>query len=95
MSNIVDPAVARKLRIHSQEVLVERPICGWRLHWVDHMHEPEGGEDGVGCERIGVEELRNHMSALYSRGGVPVAWDDMNKVFLDPAAANKSPEQKK
>ena len=71
MTNIIDPAVSRKLRIHSRAAPAERPIGGWRPHWVDHLHEPEGGEDRIGCERIGHEDLRRHMDALYSRHGVP------------------------
>ena len=86
MTNVIDPAISRKLRIHSRALPAERPIGGWRPHWVDHLHEPEGGEDRVGCHRVGIEQLQNHMDALYSRNGNPEAWDDMNEVFLDPEA---------
>ena len=86
MTQVVDPAIARKLRVHSRECLAMRPIGRWHPHWVDHLHEPDGGEDTIGCNRLGVEELRKHMDALYSRNGSPEAWDDMNDVFLDPQA---------
>ena len=93
MSKVVDPEVAKKLRTHSRHRPAARPIVQWPGHWVDHMHEHDGGEDKLG-ERVrdGVEELRKHMDALYRRGGMPEAWDDMNGVFLDPslvAAARK------
>ena len=48
-----------------------------------------GGEDRIGCERIGHEDLRRHMDALYSRHGVPEAWDDMSEVFLGPEAVKQ------
>ena len=91
MTNVIDIAVFRKLRIHSRAVPAERPIGGWR---VDRLHEPEGGEDRVGCHRVGIEQLNKHMDALYSRDGNPEAWDDMNNVFLDPAmVANARKEE--
>ena len=90
MSKIVDTEVIKKLRIHSRAAPATRPIGGWRAHWIDHMHEPDGGEDGIGCERLGIPELEKHMSALYSRNGVPEAWDDMNDVFLNAAEVKKA-----
>ena len=33
------------------------------------------------------------MDALYSRHGVPEAWDDMNEVFLDPEAVKFAREE--
>ena len=86
MTRIVEPSVATRLRIHSRESPVSRPICGWRPHWVDHMHEPDGGEDTIGCTRLGVAEFQRHMDALYSRNGVLAAWGDVDEVFLDPAS---------
>ena len=87
MTSVVDPAVARKLRVHSREMPVERPIGGWRPHWVDHMHEPDGGEDTIGGRlRVGVDEMKRYMDSLYEREGTPEAWDDMSDVFLDPEA---------
>ena len=54
------------------------------------MHELEGGEDRVGSQRLGIAELQRHMDSLYSRHGVPEAWDDMNDVFLDASAVRRA-----
>ena len=86
MSKIVDPVVGKKLRIHSKMRPAARPIGQCLSHWVDNVHEHDGGDDLFGGRlRNGVEVMRQHMDALYKSNGMPEAWDDMNGVFLDPA----------
>ena len=85
MSHVIDPVVGKKLRVHSKARPAGRPIGEWLSHWVDNVHEPDGGEDLFGGRpRDGIEIMKKHMDALYHSNGMPEAWDDMNGVFLDP-----------
>ena len=63
--------------------------CG-RLPGAESEGEPEGGEDRIGCVRLGHEDLQKHMDALSSRDGTTEAWDDMNEVFLNPIAVKQA-----
>ena len=89
MSKVADAsglALAGPVRSSSQERPMSRPIGDWSEHWIDNVHEHGGGVYLFGGRvRNGVAEMRNEMSALYDRQGMPEAWDDMNNVFLDPA----------
>jgi hypothetical protein len=85
MSRVIDPVVGKKLRVHSKSRPAGRPVGEWLSHWVDNVHEPDGGEDLFGGRpRDGIDIMKKHMDALYHSNGMPEAWDDMNGVFLDP-----------
>ena len=85
MTKVVDPVPGRKIRIHNRHRPVARPIGEWSVHWVDNVHEHDGGSDDQGTRPSdGVAEMKRQMSALYENNGMPEAWDDMNNVFLEP-----------
>ena len=85
LTKVVDPAPGRKIGIHNRHRPAARPIDEWSRHWVDHVHEHDGGSDQHGTRPCNwVAEMRRQMSASYENNGMPEAWDDTNNVFLEP-----------
>ena len=62
-----------------------RPKGDWPKHWVDEMHEEDGGEDDRGIRpQRGVEILKREMHLLNCRNGIEYAEDDTNQQVLEP-----------
>ena len=84
MTKRVDPVPGRKIRIHNRHRPVAKPLGEWSIHWVDNVHEHDGGSDDHGTRPCdGVAEIKKQISELYEKSGMPKAWDDMNNVFLE------------
>ena len=45
MTKVVDPVFGRKIRIRNQHRPVARLVGEWSIHWIDNVHEHDGGSD--------------------------------------------------
>ena len=62
-----------------------RPRGGWPGHWIDRMHEEEGGMYKFGGSiRDGRREMQEAIAGLMVREGVKQAWADTSNGWLDP-----------
>ena len=94
LCRVLEEPVEYKLRKNGTYCQVMKPIGEWKKGWIDHMHEPEGGCDMHGDkEREGVNEMKEQMSSLYERQGLPQAWDDVTGVFLDADKVREAREE--
>ena len=61
------------------------PIGKWPKHWVDHVHEADGGMDVVGSRpQRGIEILQAELDMLPMRNGMTYANDDVSGEDLLP-----------
>ena len=63
----------------AKEVLEEGLRGNWPKHWVDEVHEPDGGNDEFGLRpQRGVEILESELQSLTFRDGIAIAKDDVS-----------------
>jgi hypothetical protein len=61
------------------------PIGEWPKHWVDQVHEADGGADVVGSRpQRGIEILQSELDMLTMRNGIACAKDDVSGEELLP-----------
>ena len=66
-------------------VKMTKPIGSWPDHWVDMMHERDGGDDILGPRpQNGIELLQSELDALTMRNGIACAKDDVSGAELLP-----------
>ena len=64
---------------------VGKPAGSWPAHWIDPVHEEDGGNDKYGASpQRGIEVLRSELDALNFRGGIAHASDDVSGKELVP-----------
>ena len=66
--------------------LIDSGLKGkWPGHWMDPVHEEDGGDDSFGLRpQRGIEILKGELDALSMRNGMMVAKDDVSGKDLDP-----------
>ena len=65
MTKVVDPVPGRKIRIQKLHRHVAKPIGEWSTHWIDNVHEHDGGSEDHGTRPCdGIAEMKRQMSAL-------------------------------
>ena len=63
----------------------------WPDHWLDPVHEEDGGCDKFGLRpQAGIEILREELDALVFRDGIAVAKDDVTGAELVPELVKKA-----
>ena len=61
------------------------PIGCWPSHWMDDMHEADGGSDTVGPRpQRGIEILQHELDMISWKNGIAYARDDVTGVELNP-----------
>ena len=64
---------------------INRPEGEWPQHWIDPVHESDGGCDVIGENpQDGREMLRGLLAKLSNKGGYDTASDDVSNEDLDP-----------
>ena len=67
------------------DVIREGLQGNWPKHWVDDMHERDGGNDKFGLRpQCGIDILEGEMQSLIFRDGIAVAKDDVTGKELVP-----------
>ena len=76
---------ARSVMSMARLSAVMKPFGAWPKHWVDEVHEQDGGEDVRGVRpQVGTEILKREMHLLNCRNGIEYAQDDVSSQTLDP-----------
>ena len=64
---------------------ITTPIGDWNRHWVDLVHEEDGGDDKIGPRpQCGIDILKEELDALSFKDGVAYARDDVTGTVLLP-----------